>query len=76
MIHIPTLEIETKPQSPFMDKKTIMRTLGIGLSTMNKWLYVDGLQYYKVNRRVFIKTKDFNEWLEQFKLNKPFYNES
>ena len=70
MIHLPTLEIEKKPQSPFMDKKSIMRKLGIGLSTINKWLYVDGLQYYKVNRRVFIKTKDFNEWLESYRMEK------
>ena len=72
MIHLPTLEIEKKPQSPFMDKKSIMRTLGIGLSTINKWLYVDGLQYYKVNRRVFIKTKDFNEWLESYRMEKSY----
>ena len=49
-----------------------MRTLGIGLSTINKWLYVDGLQYYKVNRRVFIKTKDFNEWLESYRMEKSY----
>ena len=66
MITIPT--IETKPQSPFMDRNTIMKTLGISKSTLQRWMSKEGLKYYKVSRRVFIKTKDFNEWLEEYKV--------
>ena len=67
MIHLPTLEIESKPQSPFMTKRTIMKDVGVGLSTVNKWLYERGLKFYKVDRKVFIKTSDFYEWFEQYK---------
>ena len=52
MIHLPTVEIEAKPQTPFMTKRTIMRDVGVGLSTLNKWLYEGGLKYYKVDRKV------------------------
>ena len=67
MIHIPTIEIEGKPQSLFMDRHTIMRTLGISKSTLQRWMNDKGLKYYKVSRRVFFKTEDFNEWLESYR---------
>ena len=40
MIQIPT--IETKPQSPFMDRQTIMKTLGISKSTLQRWMKTEG----------------------------------
>ena len=67
MIHIPTIEIEGKPQSLFMDRHTIMKTLGISKSTLQRWMNDKGLKYYKVSRRVFFKTEDFNEWLESYR---------
>ncbi len=66
MIQIPT--IETKPQSPFMDRQTIMKTFGISKSTLRRWMSEEGLKYYKVIRRVFFKTKDFDKWLEEYKV--------
>ena len=68
MIHIPTIEIEGKPQSLFMDRETIMRTLGISKSTLQRWMNDKGLKYYKVSRRVFFKTEDFNDWLESYRM--------
>ena len=68
MIHIPTIEIEGKPQSLFMDRHTIMRTLGISKSTLQRWMNDKGLKYYKVSRRVFFKTEDFNDWLESYRM--------
>ena len=35
MIHIPTIEIEGKPQSLFMDRHTIMKELGISSKIVN-----------------------------------------
>jgi len=70
MIHIPTIEIEGKPQSLFMDRETIMRTLGISKSTLQRWMNDKGLKYYKVSRRVFFKTEDFNDWLESYRMEK------
>jgi len=70
MIHIPTIEIEGKPQSLFMDRHTIMRTLGISKSTLQRWMNDKGLKYYKVSRRVFFKTEDFNDWLESYRMEK------
>ena len=66
MIQLPT--IETKPQSPFMDRQTIMKTFGISKSTLRRWMSEEGLKYYKVSRRVFFKTIDFNKWLEEYKV--------
>ena len=67
MIHLPTVKIETKPQSPFMDRQTIMKTLGISKSTLQRWMKTEGLKHYKFQRRVFFRTDDFNEWFEQFR---------
>ena len=67
MIHLPIVEIENNPQTPFMTKRTIMKNVGVGLSTVNKWLYERGLKFYKVDRKVFIKTSDFYKWFEQYK---------
>ena len=75
MIHLPTVKIEKNPQSPFMTKRTIMNDVGVGLSTVNKWLYEGGLKHYKVDRKVFIKTSDFYEWFENFKLEKGSGND-
>ena len=70
MIHLPTVKIETKPQSPFMDRQTIMKTLGISKSTLQRWMKTEGMKYYKVSSRVFFKTDDFNEWLESYRTEK------
>ena len=70
MIHIPTAETETKPQSPFMDRQTIMKAFGISKSTLHRWMNKEGLKYYKVSRRVFFKTNDFNEWIEKYRMEK------
>jgi hypothetical protein len=70
MIHIPQIAIKEKPQSPFYDRKTIMETFGICPSTLHKWMNEDGLKFYKINKRVYFKRTDFNEWLEQFKMEK------
>jgi len=70
MIHLPKVEIEAKPQSPFMDRHTIMKTFGISKSTLHRWMNKEGLKYYKVSRRVFFKTNDFNEWIEKYRTEK------
>ena len=70
MIHLPTVEIDKNPQSPFMDRQTIMKTLGISKSTLQRWMKDEGLKHYKIQRRVFFKTDDFNEWIEQYKTEK------
>ena len=70
MIHLPTVEIDKNPQSPFMDRQTIMKTLGISKSTLQRWMKDEGLKHYKIQRRVFFKTDDFNEWLESYRTEK------
>ena len=47
-----------------------METFGICPSTLHKWMNEDGLKFYKINKRVYFKRTDFNEWLEQFKMEK------
>ena len=68
MIHLVTDRIIKEPQSPFLDKKGVMKTFGICISTMNKWLYEEGLKYYKVRElRVFIKREDLMNGLRLIK---------
>ena len=66
MIHLPKIEIESKPQSPFIDRETILKTFGISQSTLRRWMLEEGLKYYKVSRRVFFRTKDLESWIEKF----------
>ena len=70
MIHLPKIEIENKPQSPFIDRDTILKTFGISKSTLRRWMLDEGLEYYKVSRRVFFKTKDLENWIERYKMEK------
>ena len=76
MIHFPKLEEDKKQQSPIYTRDTIMEMFSISKTTLHRWITLYGLPYLKVNRRVFFKTDDFNEWLEKYKLNKPIHNES
>ena len=70
MIHLPTIEIKEKPQSPFLTKKSVMEIFGISHSTLHKWMTTEGLQFYKVSRRVFYKRDDLFEWFEKYKTEK------
>ena len=57
-----------RSESPILDRKTILEQFGISKSTLHRWTHKHGLQTYKVNRRVFIKRTDFNEWFERYRL--------
>ncbi|SVE18033.1 uncharacterized protein METZ01_LOCUS470887 [marine metagenome] len=76
MIHFPEIKEDKKQQSPIYTRDTIMEMFSISKTTLHRWITLYGLPYLKVNRRVFFKTDDFNEWLEKYKLNKPIQNES
>ena len=54
-------------QSPILDRKLIMETFGVSKSTLHRWLHNYGLKFYKVNRRVFVKREDFDEWFEGYR---------
>jgi len=43
---------------------------GISRSTLRRWMLEEDLKYYKVNRRVFFKTDEFNEWIEKYRFKK------
>jgi len=47
-----------------------MRQYGISKSTLQRWVQNEGLQSYKVNRRVFFKVTDLNKWFETYKVVK------
>jgi len=76
MIHFPKTDDLKETQSPIVNRDTIIKTFGISKTTLQRWTKLYGLPYHKISRRVFFKTDELNEWFEQFKLNKPFYNES
>ncbi len=67
MIHLVTDKVDEKPQSSFIDRKTILESFGISKSTLQRWMNDKGLKYYKVDRRVFFKRDDFNSWLETYR---------
>ena len=70
MIHL-NLDKIKKTESPIIDRNTIMRQYGISKSTLHRWVHNEGLKSYKVNRRVFFKVKDLNEWFENYRVDKP-----
>ena len=70
MIHLNLDKVE-KTESPIIDRNTIMRQYGISKSTLHRWVHNEGLKSYKVNRRVFFKVKDLNEWFENYRVDKP-----
>tara|TARA_B100000315_G_scaffold243228_1_gene266373 strand:- start:67 stop:294 length:228 start_codon:yes stop_codon:yes gene_type:complete len=69
MIHL-NLDKIKKTESPIIDRNTIMRQYGISKSTLQRWVQNEGLQSYKVNRRVFFKVTDLNKWFETYKVVK------
>ena len=67
MIHLDLNKTEVS-ESPILDRKTIMEQFGISKSTLHRWIRDHGLQTYKVNRRVFVKSKDLDNWLEGYRV--------
>ena len=67
MISLNLKETELK-QSSFIDRQFIMETFGISKSTLRRWTLDKGLIPYKVGRRVFYRTTDFNKWIEQYRV--------
>ena len=60
-------KLEYSKDMEYMDRKVILETFGISKSTLQRWMNDEGLPYYKISRRVFFRTDDFNEWFEQFR---------
>ncbi|MBC8213085.1 MAG: helix-turn-helix domain-containing protein [Candidatus Marinimicrobia bacterium] len=69
MIRLNLDKLENK-QTPFIDRHMIMKMFGISRSTLRRWMLEEDLKYYKVNRRVFFKTDEFNEWIEKYRFKK------
>ena len=68
MIHFPKLEEDKKQTSPIYTRDTIMEMFSISKTTLHRWITLYGLPYHKVNRRVFFKTEEFNEWFSSYKV--------
>jgi hypothetical protein len=70
MIHIPEIKKDNKQQSPVYTRDTIMEMYSISKTTLWRWVTMYGLPFYKVNRRVFFKTDEFNTWFNTYKVQK------
>ena len=70
MIHIPEIKKDKKQQSPVYTRDTIMEMYSISKTTLWRWVTMYGLPFYKVNRRVFFKTDEFNTWFNTYKVQK------
>ncbi len=70
MIHIPEIKKDKKQQSPVYTRDTIMEMFSISKTTLWRWVTMYGLPFYKVNRRVFFKTDEFNTWFNTYKIQK------
>ena len=68
MIHFPKLNDDKKQTSPILTRDIILETFGISKTTLQRWTKEYGLPYHKVNRRVFFKTEEFNEWFSSYKV--------
>jgi len=58
---------ENKKLSEYLDKKSVCRELNICESTFTNYVNTKNLPKIKVNRRVFVKREDLNNWLDTYK---------
>ncbi len=58
---------ENRELSPIMDRKSVLKEFNISESTFSRWANLENFPKIKINRRVFVKRVDLNNWLENYK---------
>jgi len=58
---------ENTKLSEYLDRKSVCRELNICETTFTNYVNNKNLPKIKVNRRVFVKREDLNNWLDTYK---------
>ena len=58
---------ENKQISQILDRKSVIKELNISESTFTRYCNNNNFPKIKVNRRVFVKREDLNNWLDNYK---------
>ena len=58
---------ENKNLSEYLDRKSVCKELNICETTFTNYVNTKNLPKIKVNRRVFVKRDDLNNWLDTYK---------
>ena len=53
--------------SEYLDRKSVCKELNICETTFTNYVNTKNLPKIKVNRRVFVKRDDLNNWLDSYK---------
>ena len=58
---------ENRKLSEYLDRKSVCKELNISETTFTNYVNTKNLPKIKVNRRVFVKREDLNNWLDSYK---------
>ena len=58
---------ENRNLSEYLDRKSVCKELNICETTFTNYVNNKNLPKIKVNRRVFVKRDDLNNWLDSYK---------
>ena len=58
---------ENRNLSEYLDRKSVCKELNICETTFTNYVNTKNLPKIKVNRRVFVKRDDLNNWLDSYK---------
>jgi len=58
---------ENRKLSEYLDRKSVCKELNICETTFTNYVNNKNLPKIKVNRRVFVKREDLNNWLDSYK---------
>ena len=58
---------ENRNISEYLDRKSVCKELNICETTFTNYVNTKNLPKIKVNRRVFVKRVDLNNWLDSYK---------
>ena len=58
---------ENRTLSEYLDRKSVCKELNICETTFTNYVNKKNLPKIKVNRRVFVKREDLNNWLDTYK---------
>ena len=58
---------ENKQVSQILDRKSLIKEFNISESTFTRWCNNENFPKIKVNRRVFVKRDDLNNWIDNYR---------
>lgn len=58
---------EDKGVSQILDRKSLIKEFNISESTFTRWCKNENFPKIKVNRRVFVKRDDLNNWIDNYR---------